>query len=164
MANRLKFTPSKKKKFCETIIATGGNVTAAARACAVSPQSAYEHRREDELFAAAWDAAVEEGIANLEEEAYRRAFHGTDKPVYQGGKLAGLVREYSDTLTIFLLKARRPKIYRERIEHSGPDGAPLAAPQVNLQVLTLEQLDQLEKLVTLATSEAAGESAPPSES
>jgi len=50
----------------------------------------------------------------------RRAKDGTLRPVYQGGELVGHIREYSDTLGIFLLKSRRRHIYGERreIEHS----------------------------------------------
>src|SRR6266699_1263767 len=33
------------------------------------------------------------------------------------GQICGHVRKHSDTLLIFLLKARRPEKYRERIEH-----------------------------------------------
>ena len=37
------------------------------------------------------------------------------------------MREYSDTLLIFMLKARKPDVYRERasIEHTGANGGPL---------------------------------------
>ena len=52
----------------------------------------------------------------LEEEAIRRAHDGVDKPVYQGGKLAGYVKEYSDTLMIFMLKGLLPDIHRERYD------------------------------------------------
>ena len=45
--------------------------------------------------------------------------------------------ESSDTLMMFLLKAHRPAVYRERprVEHSGPDGAaiPLAVIDMILQ-------------------------------
>ena len=44
----------------------------------------------------------------------RRASEGTLKPVFYQGKMCGEIREYSDTLLIFLLKARRPETYRER--------------------------------------------------
>jgi hypothetical protein len=37
------------------------------------------------------------------------------------------VPKMSDTLLIFLLKARRPEVYRERqqIQHTGPSGGPV---------------------------------------
>lgn len=86
--------------------------------------TAYEARESDEAFAAAWDDAIEAATDALELEARRRAVEGTDRPVfYQGGEV-GYVREYSDTLLIFLLKAHRPKKFRERVEleHQVPGG------------------------------------------
>ena len=56
----------------------------------------------------------------MEAEARRRGVEGTLKPVFYKGEECGQVREYSDTLLIFLLKAHDPK-YRDRqqVEHSG---------------------------------------------
>lgn len=62
---------------------------------------------------------AKESIADhLEQEAIRRAWKGSRKPVYQGGLLAGHVTEYSDQLLIFLLKGMRPEKYRDRSEVS----------------------------------------------
>ena len=44
------------------------------------------------------------------------------------GKPIGIpaaVREYSDTLLIFLLKGARPEKYHERHQHTGVEGSPL---------------------------------------
>jgi hypothetical protein len=90
------------------------NVSAACRAAGVSRKTAYQLRGEDEEFRKAWDDAVEESTDNLVGEAYRRAYQGTVKPVYQGGEHVGSVREYSDTLTIFLLKAHRRAVYGDK--------------------------------------------------
>lgn len=49
----------------------------------------------------------------LEDEARRRAVDGVDEPVFQGGELVGHVRRYSDRLLEFLLRGRRPTVYRE---------------------------------------------------
>lgn len=43
------------------------------------------------------------------------------------------VRRPSDTLLQFLLKGRRPDVYRERFEHSGPGGKDLPAPVNGIQ-------------------------------
>lgn len=84
-------------------------------------------RKEDTKFADGWESALDEGMDWLELEARRRAVEGTLKPVYQGGKKVGTVREYSDILLIFLLKGGKPDKYRERrsIEHSGKAGQPV---------------------------------------
>lgn len=65
--------------------------------------------------------ALETAAEVLEQEAWRRAVTGTLKPVYQGGEQVGTVREYSNTLMIFLLKGANPEKYRERVQqqHSG---------------------------------------------
>ena len=55
-----------------------------------------------------WAAAVELGCDALEDEAVRRGCEGHLKPVFHRGKEVGAIREYSDVLLIFMLKARRP--------------------------------------------------------
>lgn len=97
------------------------NVSAAARAAGIHRDTAYAHRKADPTFAAGWDSALEIATDALEAEVRRRALKGTVKPIYQGGKRVGKVREYSDTLAIFLLKAHRPDRFRERVsqEHTG---------------------------------------------
>lgn len=83
----------------------------------------YQLRDEDPGFAAEWDSALDEAIDDAEGETYRRAVKGTLKPVFQKGEEVGKIREYSDTLLMFWLKAHRPEKYREttktELEHSG---------------------------------------------
>lgn len=110
---------AKRAEFLSALADTG----IILRACEVSntPRTnVYRWRKEPE-FESAFQSAIEEAIERLELEARRRAFEGTEKPVYQGGQLVGYIREYSDTLLIFTLKALRPDKYREnaKIEHSG---------------------------------------------
>ncbi len=59
----------------------------------------------------------------LEAEARRRAVEGVRKPVYCRGEIVGTVKEYSDTLLIFLMKGARPEKYRDnvRVERTGPN-------------------------------------------
>lgn len=85
----------------------------------------YRWRAADASFAAAWDAALKIGITALEDEAHRRAFEGTDKPIVHLGKVTGHMKEYSDTLAIFLLKAHAPEKYRERaqVDVTNSDGS-----------------------------------------
>jgi len=82
----------------------------------VTKTSIYKWRKEDPEFAAAF-AEVRTLVAEaLEDEAFRRAYEGNAKPVYQNGKQVGHVQEYSDLLCIFLLKAIRPEVYRDRYD------------------------------------------------
>lgn len=39
--------------------------------------------------------------------------------MFYQGEQCGTIREYSDTLAIFLLKAHKSEKYRERFEHTG---------------------------------------------
>jgi hypothetical protein len=85
----------------------------------------YQWLKDDPAYAAEFERAKERAVESMEEEARRRAVAGVDEPVYYQGEVCGAIRKYSDTLLIFMLKAARPKVYRERFEHSGPDGGPI---------------------------------------
>lgn len=124
MANRTSLTPIKKEKFLK-ILEESANVSRAAKAIGVSRRTIYDHKKSDVEFSAAWEDAIESGVDALEEEARRRAYEGTQKPVYYLGKKRGFIREYSDTLMIFLLKANRPEKFKDRFEHTGKDGKDL---------------------------------------
>ena len=66
--------------------------------CSIAVPTAYEARQRDPAFAAAWEDALEDAIEALEAHARAMAFAG-------------------DTImTIFLLKAHRPEVYRDRYE------------------------------------------------
>jgi hypothetical protein len=104
--------PDWQEKFLKALADTG-NVKAACHVAGVARPTVYEHRHKDESFAAAWETAIEESVDLLEIEARRRAVKGTDKPIFHRGKQVASVKEYSDTLLIFLLKANRPEKYRD---------------------------------------------------
>jgi len=123
-SKRTKWTPERQERFLKALAETGGMVSKALRAVGMSKSRLYELREEDPEFAKKWDEAKEAGLDLLEDEVIRRALHGTLRPVFQGGRQVGQIREYSDTLLIFFLKANRVK-YRERRELTGADGSPL---------------------------------------
>jgi plasmid stabilization system protein ParE len=104
-------------KFLETLLETP-NVSEACRAANISRVRAYAVKAEDPVFAQAWEDALESSTDDLAAECYRRARHGTEKPVFHMGQECGRIREYSDTLAIFLLKSHRPEVYREKVEQS----------------------------------------------
>jgi hypothetical protein len=91
----------------ETYTASG-NVGLACRSVSIARKTAYAHREMFPDFAEKWDEAKESHTDDLEEMAARRAL------------IAG-----SDRMLIFLLRSRRPEIYREAVELTGRDGAPL---------------------------------------
>lgn len=112
-----------------------GNVQASASAAKCGRRTVYQWLANDPHFKALYLEAHEDALDALEEEARRRAVDGYERPVYQGGKEAGRVREYSDVLLVTLLKGKRPEVFRERFEHSGPGGSPLPAPVHQTNVL-----------------------------
>ena len=52
-----------------------------------------------------------------------RARNGVEKPVYYRGEVVGSVRTYSDSLGMFLLRAKRPEVY-DRVGGIAPPSAP----------------------------------------
>jgi hypothetical protein len=105
------------------ILAAGSSVSAACRAAGYARSSAYHWRKTDADFAQDWAQAREEGTDLLEDEALRRASVGVEKPVYYQGQKIGVTHDPSDRLMIFLLQARRPDIYRDRLKKSATDNA-----------------------------------------
>jgi hypothetical protein len=113
MANRTKRIDEKRAKFLARLV-EGASIHAAAAGAGIGRTTAYEWRDAEPEFAAAWDEAVEAGTDALEDEAVRRARDGIDEPVFYQGEKCGVVRKYSDTLLIFMLKARRREKFAER--------------------------------------------------
>jgi hypothetical protein len=97
-----------------------GNVRLACEAAKVGRSSHYRWLKQDAAYREAFAVAKEEVADLLEAEAFRRAVHGWDEPVgWYKGKAGGVMRRYSDTLLIVLLKALRPNRYKERVEMRG---------------------------------------------
>lgn len=95
-----------------------GNVTYAAKRAGVERSAVYKWQEADDQFAAAFREADLKATEVLEREAWRRANDGVAEPVYQHGKLVGTIQRYSDNLLMFLLRARAPERYRDRVDVS----------------------------------------------
>lgn len=134
-----------------------GNVSTAAFRADISRQTAYRHRRDFVTFREQWEDALEEATDKLELEARRRALEGTLKPVYYQGEEVGKVREYSDTLMIYLLKVHRYEKQKPplRLEHTGKDGGPIQTEEKLPDVSKLSD-DDLRTLQNILSG--AGES------
>jgi len=98
--------------------AQSGNVTYAAKRAGVPRNTIYEWQEASDQFAAAFREADLKATEVLEREAWRRANEGVAEPVYQHGKLVGTIQRYSDNLLMFLLRARAPERYRDRVDVS----------------------------------------------
>jgi hypothetical protein len=118
-----KLTVEKKTEFIRLLTEDGLTVVHAAEKIEISTVTLYEHRKNDAEFAAAWDQAWKDGCTVLEREAQRRAVLGTTEPVFYKGEVVGAVQKYSDLLLIFLMKARQPEKYREKIDLTNSDNS-----------------------------------------
>jgi len=82
----------------------------------------YEWQEHDAEFAAAFHIAEEQATERLEKEAWRRAVDGSpyERTSYWHGEPVGTDRkiEYSDNLMMLLLRARKPDVYREKVDVS----------------------------------------------
>lgn len=123
-----KATPKKARRNWRTpflaALRQAPNVSGAAGKAGIDRNTAYTAYHTDPEFAAAWDDAIEQAVDRAVQELYRRAVEGVEKPVTVAGERE-VIREYSDTLLIFLLKCHRREVYGDRIEHSGPKGRDL---------------------------------------
>jgi hypothetical protein len=111
----------------------------AAEVAEIGATTPYSVQWSDDLaLQAALQGAEEAAADKLEREAYRRAVHGVEKPTgwYQG-EPGGFVREYSDTMAIFLLKGLRPEKYKERLEMKG------ALANLDMNLLPDEAIDRI---------------------
>jgi hypothetical protein len=153
------------------------SVTEAAKAAGVGESTAYTHRRQDPEFAAAWLEALSRGTETLEAIAVNRAKGYRKKVVTHAGKVVWVHRnaagelvpdpkegeptpagwvleplyedEHSDTLLIFLLKARRPELYRERLSIGGDATQPPIQIEGDGKALDVyAKLDELTRLYT----------------
>lgn len=155
-AARTKRTPEKdplsgaKATFLQEL-ARGRSITGSAEKAGLGRTTVYQWRDADPVFAEAWDDAIERGSDNLEDEMHRRAFDGVTKPLVSGGRHVADVTEYSDTLAIFLMKARRPDKYRENHKHQH---------EGNLAVSHSAEEDILGKLARLAGDAGSAEADP----
>lgn len=133
-------------------------VARACEACGIERSTAYRRRDSDPEFAAAWDDAMEQGIDKAEQEAFRRAVEGTDKGVWHMGTLVGSERVYSDALLALILKGRRKRVYADRTELTGAEGAPVAVDDTtrSARVAQLMALAQQRKERVTDDDETAG--------
>ena len=104
-------------------LAVYGKMGVVKRACEVAQvarSSHYEWMEKNPAYRRAFEEAQEDAADTLEAEVYRRAVKGVRKPIgWYKGVAGGFVREYSDLLLMFRLKALRPEKYRERVDLRG---------------------------------------------
>lgn len=120
------WSEARQRLFIE-VLADTACVETAAGAVRMSVQSAYALRRAPggEAFAAAWQAAIQQGALKLADVAFQRALGGTEEPVFdRAGHVIGRKTRYSERLMVFLLRAHLPERYAHAHRAERPDGAP----------------------------------------
>ena len=105
---RNSITPERQRAFIATLAATG-IVTQAARHIGASLEALYRLRHQPgaEGFSAAWDMAIDRGIARLEDCAVELAIRGEELPIVSAGKLLGTYRKHNFGHIRFVLSQRR---------------------------------------------------------
>ena len=99
------WTPERQRAFIAALADTGC-VSRAARMVNVAQTNCYTLRRSPgaEEFRAAWDAALDCGLAQMKDIAFERAIEGELIPVFAGGKHMGFRRKRNDALLMFVLR------------------------------------------------------------
>lgn len=107
-----------KKAFLIDFAQTG-NVTESCENVGVARSTVYLWQELDDQFVAGWRESEIMATERLETAARRRAVDGvtTTTPIFHQGQRIYDIEEtkYSDTLLIFLLKARAPEKYRDNV-------------------------------------------------
>lgn len=113
-----------KAAFLESFKVTG-NISESCGIAGVVRRTIYKWQEHDDEFLLNFREAEVQATEYLETAARSRAVDGvtTSTPILHQGKVVYTIEEtkYSDTLLIFLLKARAPDKYRERVDvkHGG---------------------------------------------
>jgi len=112
---RNSITADRQRAFIAALAATG-IVTQAAREIGASLEALYKLRNRPgaEGFRAAWEEALDRGVARLEDCALARAIEGEQRPIVSSGQLLGWYTRHDNALVQFLLRQRRSDRYSAR--------------------------------------------------
>lgn len=124
----------------------------ACNAVGINRSTLHRARKADPELDAAIEEALEAGIDRAEQAAFQRGVDGWEEPVIAQGRVIWrteryvdedgvesfrqvldahgqpvpyTVRKYSDTMLSLILKGRRKKVFADRTELTGADGAPI---------------------------------------
>jgi len=117
---RNSITPDRQRAFIAELAASG-IVTQAAKRIGASLEALYRLRNQPgaEGFSAAWEAAIDRGMARLEDCALERALAGEERPVVRGGEVVATWRRYDTALLVFLLRQRRSRRFGTELPGPG---------------------------------------------
>jgi len=97
-------------------LSTVGTRIKAAELAGIDYQRLHAELRKNDKFVEQEELALKAFTENiLEASAIQRATEGVEVPEFQGGKIVGHKKKFSDTLLMFLLKKFNPE-YREKLQ------------------------------------------------
>lgn len=101
-----------QRAFIEALADTG-SVKSACKRVGRATTGAYQLRRQPGAaeFAAAWDAALDHGVRQIEDAAIDRALNGTEETIHYHGEHVATRRRYNERLVMFILRSRLPQRY-----------------------------------------------------
>lgn len=136
-------TEARQALFLEAFARTG-NVSQAAEESGTHRSVHYDWLQ-DPIYQERFKSAEKAYCDALTAEAVRRAIVGVERPIFQGGREVGRVREFSDALLMFLMKGAMPGLYRENVKAPDPDAPPLDLGfSARQRQLLMDELDALE--------------------
>jgi hypothetical protein len=101
------------------------NVSWAAKAAGIRREQHYKRLKIDPAYKAAFEFAWAMGCGYLEDLTIAQSTDGIREPVFWQGEQVGEIVRYP--WREFLLRGAMPEKYRDRHEHSGPNGGPIEA-------------------------------------
>lgn len=104
----------------------------------------HRAKKVDPVFARAWAEAEVTVTEQLELSALGRAIEGWLEPVFFQGVQVGEIRRFSNSLTIFLLKCRKPSVYN------------IAPGQTGAEVTTQDQAGEIRDALALMERSVGG--------
>ncbi len=115
------WTPERQRQFIAALAAMG-SVRGACRVVGMSHRHAYDLRFHPEAgeFCAAWDSAIANGLALMEDAACDRAINGEVTPIMYKDEQVGERVRYDNRLLMFLLRARKPDVYGRGLQSQEP--------------------------------------------
>lgn len=137
------------------VLASGLTVIDAAEAAGIPLRHIYKRREADPAFKAQWAEAYMIGNNALEKAARRRGVDGWNEPVFHQGEVCGTVRKYSDSLLMFLMKARDPYKYCDRTRAAQIEREIAEMIEKSNSSATVTAANILERLEKLAAEKAA---------
>jgi hypothetical protein len=153
-----RLTTEQKRTAQETFLlnfAVSANLTAACRAAGVERITVYRWQEHDETFSLRYKQAEAEVNDVVRAAIFRRAVEGVNEPLHHNGRIVKdeqgkpvTVKKYSDTLLIFLAKARMPEFRdKQQVEVSGKDGGPIEVNDAHTRLA-----EKLQRLADIASA------------